>query len=71
MREIPADTWVVFTPIGSMPHAIQNIWSRIFEEWFPPVGFEHADASELEVYPSRELSSQDYKCEVGIPVVKK
>ncbi len=54
-----------------MPHAIQNIWSRIFEEWFPSVGFEHADAPELEVYPLGDLSSKDYKCEIWIPVVKK
>ncbi|MDP4088865.1 MAG: AraC family transcriptional regulator, partial [Bacillota bacterium] len=71
IREIPAASWAVFTSVGPMPHSIQKVWSRIFEEWFPSSGFEHADAPELEVYPPGDGSSQDYKCEVWIPVIKK
>ena len=70
-REIPAATWAVFTSIGPMPHALQKVWERIFQEWFPSTGFEHADAPELEVYLPGDPSSQDYKCEVWIPIVKK
>lgn len=70
-REIPAATWAVFTSVGPMPHAIQNVWTRIFEEWLPASGLEHADAPELEVYLPGDPSAQDYKCEVWIPVVKK
>lgn len=68
-REIPAATWAVFTSIGPMPHAVQKLWERIFQEWFPATGFKHANAPEIEVYLPGNPSSQDYKCEVWIPVV--
>lgn len=69
-REIPASTWAVFTSVGPMPHAIQKVWHRIFQEWFPATGFEHADAPELEVYPPGNGSAEDYQCEVWIPIIK-
>lgn len=71
VREIPASTWAVFTSTGSMPGAIQKVFERIFQEWFPATGYEHADGPELEVYPPGDLNAPDYRCEVWIPVVKK
>jgi AraC family transcriptional regulator len=70
-RKIPAATWAVFTSVGPMPGAIQKVWERIFQEWLPATGYEHADAPELEVYPLGNTTSEDYRCEVWIPVVKK
>ena len=70
-RKIPASTWAIFTSVGPMPHSIQKVWERIFQEWFPATGFEHADAPELEVYLPGDASAQDYKCEVWIPIIKK
>lgn len=26
---VPAASWAVFTSVGPMPHAIQNVWQRI------------------------------------------
>lgn len=69
-REIPAATWAVFTSVGAMPHAIQKLWERIFQEWLPSSGFQHDNAPELEVYFPGDPSAQDYKCEIWIPVVK-
>lgn len=69
--EIPGSTWAVFESIGPMPDSIQKVWGRIFQEWFPATSFEHADAPELEVYPQGNGDSEDYRCEVWIPVVKK
>jgi AraC family transcriptional regulator len=54
-----------------MPGAIQKVWERIFQEWFPATGYEHAEAPELEVYPDGNTAAEDYRCEVWIPVVKK
>lgn len=68
---VPACTWAVFESVGPMPNAIQEVWHRIFAEWFPATGFEHADAPELEVYPLGDTSAADYRCEVWIPVIKK
>lgn len=70
VREIPASTWAVFTSVGPMPSAIQNVWERIYKEWFPATGYEHAGTAELEVYPEGDNGSDDYRCEVWIPVVK-
>jgi AraC family transcriptional regulator len=70
-REVPAATWAVFTSVGPMPHAIQNVWARVFQEWFPATGFEHAAGPELEVYFPGDPSSEDYKSEVWVPIVKK
>ena len=69
--EIPKFTWAVFESVGPMPDAIQDVWHRIFSEWFPTNEYEHADGPELEVYSDGDISSPDYKCWVWIPVVKK
>ncbi len=66
--EIPATTWAVFESIGPMPHSIQKVWERIYSEWFPSTGYEHAGLPEMEVYPRGDGSSEDYVCEVWIPV---
>ena len=71
IRTIPAANWAVFTSVGPMPGAIQKVWERIFQEWLPATGYEHADAPELEVYPKGDNQAEDYRCEVWIPVVKK
>ncbi len=71
VREIPAHTWAVFTSIGPMPHAIQEIWRRVFQEWFPATGYEHAGGSEMELYPEGYVNADDYRCEVWVPIVKK
>ncbi|UUZ89899.1 GyrI-like domain-containing protein [Paenibacillus sp. P25] len=68
---IPAATWAVFPSVGPMPGAIQKVWERIFQEWFPATGYEHAEGPELEVYPAGDAWSEDYRCEVWIPIVKK
>lgn len=68
---IPAATWAVFLSVGPMPGAIQKVWERIFQEWFPGTGYEHAPAPELEVYPPGDVSAADYRCEVWVPIVKK
>lgn len=68
---VPASTWAVFEAIGPMPNSIQKVWGRVFSEWFSSSNFEHADAPELEVYPEGDSQSEDYRCEVWVPIVKK
>lgn len=69
--QIPASTWAVFTSIGPMPEAIQEVWGRIYQEWFPNTGYEHAGIPDFELYPPGDTLSDDYRCEVWIPIVKK
>ncbi|OKP73742.1 AraC family transcriptional regulator [Paenibacillus helianthi] len=68
---VPAASWAVFTSVGPMPHAIQQVWQRIFQEWFPGTGYEHTGGPEFELYPPGDPSAEDYVCEVWIPVMKK
>lgn len=68
---IPASTWAIFQVIGPMPTAMQETWGRIFSEWFPASGYQHAKSPELELYFSENTDSPSYKCEIWIPVVKK
>ncbi|BCB02679.1 AraC family transcriptional regulator [Bacillus sp. KH172YL63] len=71
VKEIPAATWAVFESVGPMPNAIQAVWKRIFSEWFPSTGYEHAGGPEFELYPPGNPNSKDYRCEVWVPIVKK
>lgn len=70
---VPALTWVVFRTDehkrSEVVEKIQAIWERIFSEWFPSSGYEHAEGPELEVYYTAE-GDRNYS-EVWIPVVKK
>jgi AraC family transcriptional regulator len=68
---VPAATWAVFTSIGPMPGAIQEVWGRIYQEWFPTTGYEQAECPDFELYPPGDITSADYRCEVWIPIVKK
>jgi AraC family transcriptional regulator len=72
LRTIPAANWAVFDSVGAIPDAIQKTFTRIFSEFFPSTGYEHAEGlPEIEVYPAGDISSADYRCEVWIPIVKK
>ena len=68
---IPACTWAIFETTGPLPGAIQELFTRIFTEWLPTSGFEHAPAPEIEVYSDGDTTSPTYKSAVWIPVVKK
>ncbi len=70
-KVIPTATWAVFESVGAMPNAIQDVWQRIYSEWFPSMGYEHAGGPELEVYPAEDASDDNYRCEVWIPIKKK
>jgi AraC family transcriptional regulator len=68
---IPEATWAIFESVGPMPKAIQDVTVKIFQEWFPSTGYEHAPKPELEVYLPGDPNSQDYRCQVWIPIIKK
>lgn len=68
---VPAAAWAVFPSVGPVTPTIQQVWGRIYSEWFPSSGYEHADAPELEVYPGGNTEAEDYMCEVWIPIIGK
>ncbi|MCI1965526.1 MAG: AraC family transcriptional regulator [Oscillospiraceae bacterium] len=69
--EVPKLTWAVFESVGPVPDALQDVWKRIFSEWFPSSGYEHAKGPELEVYEKGDMTKPDYQCSIWIPIVKK
>ncbi|WP_246188431.1 AraC family transcriptional regulator [Metabacillus lacus] len=68
---IPACHWAVFKAVGPVPHAVVDVWKRIYAEWFPSTGYEHAGYPEFELYTKGDLSAEDYVCEIWIPIQKK
>lgn len=71
MIEIPEATWAIFKCVGPMPGAIQNLWKRIYSEFFPQSEYEPAQTSDFEYYTSGDNSKADYISEIWLPVIKK
>jgi AraC family transcriptional regulator len=69
--EIPANTWAIFTCIGSMPDAIQNMWKRVYGEWLPASNYELIPDYDFELYTEGDTSKEDYVSEIWIPVKEK
>jgi AraC family transcriptional regulator len=68
---IPEGLWVVFQCVGPMPTAIQDVWKRVYTEWFPSSGYEHAGGAELEWYSDGDGDAEDYISEIWLPIIKK
>ncbi|WP_330371222.1 AraC family transcriptional regulator [Alkaliphilus transvaalensis] len=69
--EVAASTWGVFTSEGPFPDALQEVWGRIYSEWFPSSNYEQAEGPEILWIEEKDLSSPNCKSEIWIPVVKK
>lgn len=69
--EVPSRTWAVFEAIGPFPDTLQNVWGRIYSEWFPSANYELTTGPEILWNESKDISSQAFKSEIWIPVVKK
>src|SRR5699024_148827 len=67
--EIPSSKWAVFEVSGPMPAAMQNAWKRIFSEWFPSTGYEHAGTPEFELYTEEDPNLPDLYSEIWIPII--
>jgi AraC family transcriptional regulator len=70
---VPEFTWAIFPTdkhrMDQTTDKVQEIWGRIFSEWFPTSDFEHADGPEFEMY--YKADQDQYVAEVWIPVIKK
>ncbi|HEK9100649.1 AraC family transcriptional regulator [Bacillus pfraonensis] len=69
--EVPASTWAVFEAIGPFPSALQNVWGRIYSEWFPSSNFEQIQGPEILWNENKDVTSPTFKSEIWIPVLKK
>lgn len=68
---IPAYTWAIFTCVGPMPEAIQQLWKRVYGEWLPAANYELIPDYDIELYFEGDNSKEDYVSEIWIPVREK
>jgi AraC family transcriptional regulator len=71
MLEVPASAWAVFQVIGSFPETLQNVWGRIYSEWFPSSNYEQREGPEILWNEHKDTTSPTFKSEIWIPVLKK
>lgn len=69
--EVPASTWAVFESVGPFPETLQDIWGRIYSEWFPLSNYELAEGPEILWNENKDVTSPTFRSEIWIPVVKK
>jgi AraC family transcriptional regulator len=68
---VPAASWAVFTSVGKFPETLQNIWARIYSEWFVMSDYELSEGPEILWNASKDTGSPDFHSEIWIPVRKK
>lgn len=69
--EVSASTWAVFEIVGPFPDTLQNVWGRIYSEWFPSSNYELAEGPEILWNENKDVTSPTFKSEIWIPVRKK
>lgn len=66
--EVAAGDWAVFATEGPFPKTMQDVWARIYSEWFPSSGYQHAGGPSLVWSESPDVTSPTYRNEIWIPV---
>ncbi|TFD99472.1 AraC family transcriptional regulator [Jeotgalibacillus salarius] len=69
--EVQASTWAVFEAKGKFPDTLQNVWGRIYSEWFPTNPYEQAEGPEILWNEQPDTTVPDFRSEIWIPVKKK
>lgn len=69
--DVPASTWAVFEAIGPFPDTLQNVWGRIYSEWFPSSNYEAIEGPEILWNENNDVVSPTFKSEIWIPISKK
>jgi len=69
--EVPALTWAVFEAVGPFPDTLQNVWGRIYAEWFPSSNYEQVEGPEILWNESKNTTVPVFKSEIWVPVIKK
>jgi len=69
--EVAASAWAVFEAVGPFPDTLQNVWGRIYSEWFPSASYELAKGPEILWNESKDIHSPTFRSEIWIPVIPK
>ncbi len=65
---LPAQTWVVFKCVGAVPSAVQEMYTRIYSEFFAQSEYQPSGEIDFEAYPEGDNSRKDYITEIWVPV---
>lgn len=68
---VAPSAWAVFEAVGPFPETLQNVWGRIYSEWFPSSNYEIAEGPEILWNESKDVTSPNFKSEIWIPVIKR
>jgi AraC family transcriptional regulator len=69
--DVPPLTWAVFEAVGPFPDTLQNVWGRIYSEWFPSSNYELAKGPEILWNEHKDVSSPTFRSEIWAPVSQK
>lgn len=69
--EVAASDWAVFEAVGPFPETLQNVWGRIYSEWFPSSSYEQTEGPEILWNADKDTTSPTFRSEIWIPVKKK
>jgi AraC family transcriptional regulator len=69
--EVPASTWAVFEAVGPFPNTLQDVWGRIYSEWFPSSNYQIAVGPELLWNENKDVTSPTFRSEIWVPVTSK
>lgn len=69
--KVPASTWAVFEAVGPFPDTLQNVWGRIYSEWFPTSNYEQTKGPEILWNENYDTTSPTFRSEIWIPILKK
>lgn len=67
--EVIASQWAVFESVGPFPETMQNVWARIYSEWFPTSGYQHNHGPELVWCEKRDITLPNFRCQIWVPVL--
>ncbi len=70
-RVVPDATYAVFGCADPMPDAMQRLQHRILAERLPSSGYEWASKSDVEVYFGPNMTADDYRSQVWLPIEKR
>lgn len=68
---IDACSWAIFEVVGPFPETLQNVWGRIYSEWFPSSSYEIAEGPEILWNESPDTTNPMYRSEIWIPIRKR
>ena len=66
----PESDWAMFSAKGPLPGALQELNTRVWQEWYPNEGRRYRGNGNamLEVYSPGNMQSPDYECGIWVPV---